>query len=152
APERQHALVAPVAVGDAAVVLERLVRGRERVLELVALPHVVAVADAAVVVLRVHGAADGPQRARLAVDPDDDALGSAHGLQPVDAPLGNPTCRVAALHGPDYTIVAVARAKDILKSPFVFLFQRPQKEELVAEYVIREHRGGRSLNDILEDA
>ena len=46
----------------------------------------------------------------------------------------------------------MARAKDILKSPFAFLFQRPQKEELVAEYVIREHRSGRALNDILEDA
>jgi hypothetical protein len=46
----------------------------------------------------------------------------------------------------------VARAGDILRSPFAFLFQRPQKEELVAEYVIREHHGGRSLDDILGDA
>jgi hypothetical protein len=46
----------------------------------------------------------------------------------------------------------VARAGDILRSPFAFLFQRPQKEELVAEYVIREHHAGRSLDDILSDA
>jgi hypothetical protein len=46
----------------------------------------------------------------------------------------------------------MARARDVLRSPFSFLFQRPQSEELVAEYVIREHRSGRSLNDILDDA
>jgi hypothetical protein len=56
------------------------------------------------------------------------------------------------VHDTDYTIVRVARASDILKSPFAFLFQRPQKEELVAEYVVREHHSGRTLNDILEDA
>jgi hypothetical protein len=46
----------------------------------------------------------------------------------------------------------MARARDVLRSPFVFLFQRPQTEELVAEYVVREHRSGRSLDDILDDA
>jgi hypothetical protein len=46
----------------------------------------------------------------------------------------------------------MARAADILRSPFAFLFQRPQKEELVAEYVVREHHAGRSLDDILGDA
>jgi len=45
----------------------------------------------------------------------------------------------------------MARLPDILRSPFSFLFQRPQKEELVAEYVVREHHGGRSLVDILDD-
>jgi hypothetical protein len=46
----------------------------------------------------------------------------------------------------------MARIPDILRSPFAFLFQRPQREELVAEYVVREHRSGRSLTDILDDA
>ena len=46
----------------------------------------------------------------------------------------------------------MARIPDILRSPFSFLFTRPQKEELVAEYIIREHRDGRSLDDILQDA
>ena len=46
----------------------------------------------------------------------------------------------------------MARVLDLLRSPFSFLFQRPQSEELVAEYIIREHRSGRSLDDILDDA
>jgi len=46
----------------------------------------------------------------------------------------------------------VARIPDILRSPFAFLFARPQREELVAEYVVREHHRGRSLTDILDDA
>jgi hypothetical protein len=45
----------------------------------------------------------------------------------------------------------VARVPDIIRSPFAFLFARPQKEQLIAEYVVREHHRGRSLNDILED-
>jgi hypothetical protein len=46
----------------------------------------------------------------------------------------------------------VARAFDVLKSPFAFLFQRTRKEEVVAEYVIREHHRGRTLSDILDDS
>jgi hypothetical protein len=46
----------------------------------------------------------------------------------------------------------VARVIDILKSPFAFLFTRTKAEEVVAEYVIREHHRGRSLEDILDDA
>jgi hypothetical protein len=46
----------------------------------------------------------------------------------------------------------MARVRDVLKSPFSFLFARPQSEELVAEYIVREHRSGRSLDDILDDA
>jgi hypothetical protein len=46
----------------------------------------------------------------------------------------------------------MARARDILRSPFAFLFQRPQTEQIVAEYIVREHRSGRSLDEILEDA
>ena len=39
-----------------------------------------------------------------------------------------------------------------MRSPFSFLFMRSQKEELMAEYVIREHHHGRALAEILEDA
>jgi len=46
----------------------------------------------------------------------------------------------------------MARVPDILRSPFSFLFARPQTEELVAEYIVREHHSGRSLEEILEDA
>jgi hypothetical protein len=46
----------------------------------------------------------------------------------------------------------MARAADILRSPFSFLFTRSRKEEVVAEYVIREHHQGRTLAEILEDA
>ncbi len=45
----------------------------------------------------------------------------------------------------------MARIPDILRSPFSFLFQRPQTEELVAEYIVREHHRGRSLEEILDD-
>jgi hypothetical protein len=46
----------------------------------------------------------------------------------------------------------MARFGEIIRSPFGFLFARSQKEELMAEYVIREHHQGRPLADILEDA
>jgi hypothetical protein len=46
----------------------------------------------------------------------------------------------------------VARIVDILRTPFGFLASRSQKEELVAEYVIREHHRGRALDEILNDA
>jgi hypothetical protein len=46
----------------------------------------------------------------------------------------------------------MARLPDILRSPFSFLFQRPQKEALVGEYIVREHHNGRSVDDILDDA
>ena len=38
-----------------------------------------------------------------------------------------------------------------IKDTFSFLFTRSNKEDRVAEYVIREHDRGRPLNDILED-
>ena len=45
----------------------------------------------------------------------------------------------------------MARLGEILRNPFAFLFTRSQKEELMAEYVIREHHRGRPLADILDD-
>jgi hypothetical protein len=46
----------------------------------------------------------------------------------------------------------VGRFLDTLRSPFAFLFTRTKAEEVVAQYVIREHHRGRSLSDILDDA
>ena len=37
------------------------------------------------------------------------------------------------------------------RNPFSFLFAGKQSEKQVAAYVVREHRRGRSLNDILDD-
>jgi hypothetical protein len=48
-------------------------------------------------------------------------------------------------------MTAVARIPDILRTPFAFLFARSQKEELVAEYIAREHHSGRALDEILDD-
>jgi hypothetical protein len=45
----------------------------------------------------------------------------------------------------------VSKLGDTLKSPFSFLFPRSRKMELMAEYVIREHRRGRSIAEILDD-
>lgn len=38
-----------------------------------------------------------------------------------------------------------------LRDLFKNLFARSQKDDLVAQYVIREHRRGRPLSEILED-
>ncbi len=45
----------------------------------------------------------------------------------------------------------MAKKGSIVRNPFAFLFSRPRKTELMADYVIREHHRGRSLNEILED-
>jgi hypothetical protein len=41
--------------------------------------------------------------------------------------------------------------RDLLRSPFSFLFARTQGEERMAQYLIREHGRGRSLEEILDD-
>jgi hypothetical protein len=45
----------------------------------------------------------------------------------------------------------VAKLSSLLKSPFSFLFPGSAKEERVAEYVLREHKAGRALDEILQD-
>lgn len=45
----------------------------------------------------------------------------------------------------------MARLGSFLRTPFSFLFPGSAKEERVAEYVIREHAGGRPLEEILQD-
>jgi hypothetical protein len=45
----------------------------------------------------------------------------------------------------------VGRLKNFLGDPFSFLRTRPQGEERMAAYIIREHGRGRSLDEILDD-
>jgi len=45
----------------------------------------------------------------------------------------------------------MAGLRDFFRNPFSFLFTRSQNEDRIAQYVIREHQRGRSLNEILED-
>jgi hypothetical protein len=45
----------------------------------------------------------------------------------------------------------VERLSSFLRNPFSFLFASSKKEERMAQYVIREHHKGRSLEEILED-
>jgi hypothetical protein len=46
----------------------------------------------------------------------------------------------------------VGSVADTVKTLFSFLLPKSRKEELVAEHIIREHRRGRSLDEILNDA
>jgi hypothetical protein len=45
----------------------------------------------------------------------------------------------------------VERLTTFLRNPFSFLFASKSGEERVAVYVVREHKRGRTLSDILED-
>jgi len=104
--------------------------------------------------MRIHRTTNRPQCSRPALDPDHDTLLATGVVPSLDDSLGKPACRFLHLHGSrvyETRLRAVARAIDILRSPFAFLFTRPQKEELIAEYVVREHHRGRSLGDILDD-
>ena len=45
----------------------------------------------------------------------------------------------------------MARLREFLRNPFSFLGARPSQDDRLAQYVIREHRRGRSLDEILQD-
>jgi hypothetical protein len=45
----------------------------------------------------------------------------------------------------------LGRVSDLFRNPFSFLFARSSSEERVAEYLIREHKRGRPVAEILED-
>ena len=96
---------AAVVLGDDRVVLECPVRGFQTIIELVALPHLVVRARRlALTMLGIHLAADGPDRAGPALDPDHDAFGAPAVVAPVHDPFGEaPGCR-GSLHALDYTI------------------------------------------------
>jgi hypothetical protein len=63
----------------------------------------------------------------------------------LEHPLGAPAGAQSSSHPVEDTIARV------LSNLFSFLFQRPAKEERVAQYVVREHGRGRALREILED-
>ena len=150
--ERLDAGLLPVLFGDAEVVLEGVVGGVERVLELVALEHVVVGPGlVAFPVLRVDGAAHRPDAALLALDPDHDALGRSGVVEPVDDALGEAACLLLSAHRDQDTIALRGRDRQVLRGLFSFLVARSTQEERVAAYVIREHDRGRTLDDILDD-
>jgi hypothetical protein len=143
-------LGATVRLRDGEVVLERAVRTVEGVLELVPLEDVV-VAPRRVrsPVMRIDGAADGPDRTSLALDPDDDAFLVTDVVDPMELPLREPAA--VGLHEADYTIAPVLKVASFLRNPFSFLFARSSTEEAVVAYVLREHGAGRRVDEILED-
>jgi len=133
-----------IAFRHAEVVLERIVGGLERVVEFEALEHIIVPAGLVCrPVLGVDRAADGPERALLALDPDEDGL--------LDDPFGEAALRRFPPHGHKDTIGSMQRLASLLRSPFSFLFARSSTEERVAAYVIREHGRGRGLGEILDD-
>jgi hypothetical protein len=141
-----------VAFRHAQVVLERLVCRLERVVELEAFEDVVVPAGLVRrAMLWVHGPADSPERALLALDPDEDGLLDARVVDSVDDTLGEAALRGLPPHGPKDTIGPMQRFASLLRSPFSFLFARSSTEERVAAYVIREHGRGRGLAEILDD-
>jgi hypothetical protein len=136
----------------AEIVLERVVRYLERIVELEALEHVIVPAGlVCCAVLGVDRPAHGPERALLALDPDQDALLDARVVEPVDDALGEAALRGLPPHKYKDTIESMQRLASLLRSPFSFLFARSSTEERVAAYVIREHGRGRGLSEILDD-
>jgi hypothetical protein len=45
----------------------------------------------------------------------------------------------------------VGKLSDFFRNPFASLFARSSREDQLAAYVIREHKLGRDLDDILDD-
>jgi hypothetical protein len=45
----------------------------------------------------------------------------------------------------------MGRFSNLLRNPFSFLFARSASEDRVAAYILREHKRGRPLSEILED-
>src|SRR5512133_1230324 len=89
-----------VTLRHAEVGLERLVRGEQTVVELVALEHVVVAPRlVAGAMLRIHRTAHRPQRALLALDPDHDRLLRPRVVDAVNDPFGEAALRRFPPHG-----------------------------------------------------
>jgi hypothetical protein len=145
-------VAATVVLGNGEIVLERRVGLLERILELEALEDVVLRARLLhVALLGVHSPADGPERAGLPLDPEDDMLLVAGVVESSEHPLREPAAVGRDVHWPDYTIASMLKLREFLTNPFSFLFARTSMEEQVVAYLIREHARGRKVSEILED-
>jgi len=92
--ERLQVLGVPIALRDAEIVLERLVRGLECVVELKTLEEIVVSPRLVTrAVLRIDRATNRPERALLALDPDHDGLFHAGVVDTVDGALGEAALR-----------------------------------------------------------
>ena len=99
ARERLDPLGRAVVLEHPRVVLEGTVGGVERVAELVPLEEVVVAPGlAAGPVLRIDGAADGPERALLALEPDHDSFLAPRVVEPLQSPLGAPAVGADLAH------------------------------------------------------
>jgi hypothetical protein len=139
---------AAVVLRNGEVVLERGVRLFERVGELEALEDVVVgTRGLAVALLRVHGAADGPDGAGPVLDPKDNVLLVSGIVEPPEHPLREPAAVGRDLHWFDYTIASMATLGNFWKR----LFASTSMEEQVVAYLTREHARGRRVSEILQD-
>lgn len=149
-----HLLVHAFLGRDLEVVEERVVRRLEGVAELVALENVVVPPRRWVgSVPEVDRAPDGPDGAGATLDPDQNLLTAAVLTEPVQDPLGEPRPAKFRSHGRRIQ----SRPVGILSRLFGqgdAKREAPRgisKEEALAAYIIREHRSGRSLDDIMDD-
>ncbi len=145
-------LATAVLLRDGEIVLEYRVGLLERVGELVALEDVVLRPRCAhLAVLGFDGAADRPDAAVLALEPDDDRLRSCRRRRRRGAPAPrSDRGRTRAARSRLYNRRGV-QVGSFLRNPFSFLFARTAHEDRVAEYVIREHHSGRALAEIFQD-
>jgi hypothetical protein len=149
-----HLLLDAFLGGDLEVVEERVVRGFESVPELVPLEDVIVFPWLRVrPVPQVDRASNGPDGPRTALDPDDDLLTAAVVPEPVQDSLGEACPRRFRSHGRRIQ----SRPVGILSRIFGqgdAKREAPRgisKEEALAGYIIREHRSGRSLEEIMDD-
>ena len=134
-------VAAAVALGDGEIVLE-----------LVALDDVVLGTRLLLVApLWIEAPADGPERTRLALDPEDDMLLVSGVVESSEHPLREPSAVGRDLHCLDYTIAEMAKLGSFLRNPFSFLFTTTSMEQQVVAYLTREHARGRRVSEILQD-
>ena len=94
ARERLHPLQAAVPLGHAEVVLQRTVCSLQRVVEFVALEHVVVTPRlVARAMLWVDRTTDSPKRTLLTLDPDEDGLLGARVVDAVNDTVGEAAFR-----------------------------------------------------------
>src|SRR5437763_10404546 len=121
----------PVLLGDAGVVLERVVRCGERIFQLVALEEVVVAPRLmARPMLRIDGAPDRPDGPLLAFDPDHDRLFGARVVDAVDHSLGEAALRRFPPHKAriQSSQCSASRACCAPRSPFCSPGRAPRSE------------------------